>query len=125
MSSSLTPAQIFEFYHTRLTEVLSKHNPNGVGTIDVLLKQFPGKEHQVYSQICKKCGVSPVARPTFDDFENNKVKPLKSNDGKVEAWLNERHFEKYAKKAQFQEMSWEDFISIPTKGSLIELGVLP
>jgi len=122
--SDLTPAQIFEFYHTRLTEVLKKHNPEGLGTINALLKQFPGKEHQVYCQICKKCDVSPVARPTLDDFEDGHVKPFKM-EPKVSYWLNERLFERYAKKPQFQTMSWEDFISISTKGRLIELGVLP
>jgi len=89
-----------------------------------LLKQFPGKEHQVYSQICKKCGVNPVAKPTPDDFEDGRVKPLKM-DTRVSDWLNEMQFERYAKKPQFQTMSWEDFISISTKGRLIELGVLP
>jgi len=125
MSSVLTPAQIYEFYHTRLTELLTKHNPEGLGTIGALLAQFPGKEHQVYIQICKKCGENPVTKPTLDDFKDNKVKPLKSKDGRVAAWLDERMFKKYANKPHFQTMSWEDFISISTKGRLIELGVLP
>jgi hypothetical protein len=122
--SDLTPSQIFEFYHTRLTEVLKKHNPEGLGTITALLKQFPGKEHVVYSQICKKFSVTPVARPTSNDFEDGRVKPLKV-DTRVSDWLNKMLFERYAKKPQFQAMSWEDFISISTKGALIELGVLP
>jgi len=127
MSSDLTPAQIFEFYHTRLTEVLTNHNPAGLKTVGALLKQFPGKEHQVYIQICKKCGVNPEDRPTLDDFENGVVKPLsqKPVDDRVAKWLAINDFQKYANKHQFQTMSLEDFFAISSKGKLIELGVLP
>jgi len=127
MSSDLTPAQIFEFYHTRLTEVLSKHNPAGLNTIGALLKQFPEKEHQVYIQICKKCGVEPLDRPTLDDFEDGLVKPLRQEprDERVAKWLTINDFEKYANKHHFQTMSLEDFFAISSKGKLIELGVLP
>jgi len=127
MSSDLTPAQVFEFYYKRLTEVLTNHNPAGLKTIGALLKQFPGKEHQVYLQICKKCGVTPVDRPTLDNFENGVVKPLsqKPRDGKVAKWLTINDFQKYANKHQFQTMSLEDFFAISSKGRLIELGVLP
>jgi len=132
MSSDLTPAQIFEFYHTRLTEVLTTHNPGGLSTISQLLKQFPGKEHQVYTQICKKCGIKPLDRPTLHDFEDGNVKPLRSEpmDEKLESrrvaiWLIDNGFAKYADKYHFQVMSWEDFSSISTKGRLIELGILP
>jgi len=127
MSSELTAAQIFAFYKTRLTEVLAKHNPAGLNTIDPLLKQFPKKEHQVYVQICKKCGVKPVDRPTLDDFENGVVKPRKQKPKNEEVikWLTANDFEKFANKHQFQTMSTEDFFSISTKGRLIELGVLP
>jgi len=127
MSSDLTPVQVFQFYHTRLTEVLTNHNPAGLKTIGALLKQFPGKEHQVYIQICKKCGVTPVDRPTLDNFENGIVKPLsqKPSDEKVAQWLIINDFQKYANKHQFQTMSLEDFFAISSKGKLIELGVLP
>jgi len=127
MSSDLTPAQIFEFYHTRLIEVLTDHNPAGLKTINALLKQFPGKEHQVYVQICKKCAVTPVDKPTLDDFENGVVKPLcqKPKDERVAKWLTINDFQKYAKKHQFQTMLLEDFLKISSKGKLIELGVLP
>jgi len=127
MSSDLTPAQIFEFYRTRLTEVLTNHNPAGLRTIDALLKQFPGKENQVYIQICKKCGVTPVDKPTLDDFEDGVVKPLsqKPRDERVAKWLTMNDFQKYANKHQFQTMSLEDFFAISSKGKLIELGVLP
>jgi len=123
----LTSAQIFEFYRTRLTEVLTTHNPAGLNTVSTLLKQFPGKEHQVYTQICKKCGVEPVERPTLNDFEDGKVKPLKNEpmDERVPMWLSANGFDKYANKYHFQQMSRETFFSIQTRGRLIELGVLP
>jgi len=126
--SGLTPKQIFEFYHTRLTEVLTKHNPSGLSTLSALLNQFPGKEHQVYIQIIKNFGIEPVERPTLNDFEDDgTVKPLKSEikDERVVMWLTANGFEKYANKYHFQTMSSEDFFSIATKGRLIELGVLP
>jgi len=129
MSSELTPAQIFEFYHTRLTEVLTQHNPAGLNTVESLLKQFPGKEHQVYIQICKKCSVDPVERPTRDDFDlDGRVKPLvkeETGDERVANWLSDKGFDRYASKHQFLTMSWDDFFAISTKGRLIELGVLP
>jgi len=127
MSSSLAPAQIFAFYHTRLTELLTQHNPAGLNTIDTLLKQFPGKEHQVYIQICKKCGANPVDRPTLDDFENGAVKPLVQapKDDRVVNWLYNNGFEKSARKPHFKTMTLDDFFNISSRGQLIELGVLP
>jgi len=127
MSSNLTPAQIFAFYHTRLTEVLSRHNPTGLKTIDALLRQFPEKEHLVYIQICKKCGVDPVERPTLDDFENGVVKPLeiKPRDERVIKWLTNNGFGNIVNKHHFNSITLEDFFAISSKGKLIELGVLP
>jgi len=127
MSSDLTPTQIFAFYQTRLTEMLTKHNPAGLKTIGPLLRQFPEKEHQVYIQICKKFGVEPVDRPTLDDFENGVVKSFqqKSMDARVLKWLSMNDFEKYVDKHHFETMSWEEFSAITSKGKLIELGVLP
>jgi len=127
MSSNLTPAQIFAFYHTRLTEVLTQHNPAGLKTIGALLRQFPEKERQVYIQICKKFGVDPVDRPTVDDFQNGVVKPLgqKPKDERVVKWLTVNGFANYANKHYFNAMTLEDFFSISSKGRLIELGVLP
>jgi len=107
--SELSAQQIYDFYETLLREVLSKHNPAGLNTIGALLKQFPGKEHQVYVQICKKCGVQPRDPPPT----------------RVSQWLTENDFEKYANQHQFLVMSWEDFTLINTKGRLIELGVIP
>jgi len=122
----LTPAMVFSFYKTRLTEVLTKHNPAGLNTIGSLLKQFPGKEHQVYVQICKKCGVAPVQPPTSADFHNGIPKPNNEvADDRVKQWLMKNNFVKYAMQHQFMMMSWESFISINTKGRLIELGVIP
>jgi len=125
--SYLAPAQIFAFYHTRLTELLTEHNPAGLHTIDALLRQFPDKEHQVYVQICKKCGVDPVDRPTVDDFESGAVKPLVKapKDDRVIKWLYDNGFERSASKPHFKTMTLEDFFSISTRGKLIELGVLP
>jgi len=125
--SYLAPAQIFAFYHTRLTELLTQHNPAGLNTIDALLRQFPDKEHQVYVQICKKCGVDPVDRPTIDDFENGAVKPLVKapEDARVIKWLYDNGFERSASKQHFKTMTLEELFSISTRGQLIELGVLP
>jgi len=125
--SVLTPAQIFAFYHTRLTEVLTKHNPAALKTIGALLRQFPKKEHQVYIQICKKFGVEPVDKPTVDDFKDGVVKLLKqeSMDARVVKWLNMNDFKKYVDKHHFQAIPWEEFSAISSKGKLIELGVIP
>jgi len=127
MSTDLTPAQIFSFYQTRLTEVLTSHNPTGLKTIDALLRQFPGKEHQVYIQICKKCRVDPVEKPTLDDFENGVVKPLgiKPRDERVVKWLTNNGFGNIVNKHHFNSITLEDFFAISSKGKLIELGVLP
>jgi len=127
--SNLTSSQIFQFYESALTEVLKKHNPGGLNTISALLKQFPGKEHQVYVQICKKCGVEPRAPPTEDDFVDGvlktEAKPKPAVDRKVSDWLFGNKFEKYANQHQFLTMTWEDFSKIRNKGRLIELGVIP
>jgi len=127
MSSDLTPSQVFAFYHTRLTEVLTRYNPTGIKTVGALLRQFPEKEHQVYIQICKKFSVEPVGRPTLDDFQNGVVKALKQEpmDARVVQWLSMNDFEKYVDKHPFQIMLWEEFSAITSKGKLIELGVLP
>jgi len=107
--SELSAQQIYDYYETILKEVLSKHNPAGLNTVGALLRQFPGKEHQVYVQICKKCGVQPRDPPPT----------------RVSQWLTENDFEKYANQHQFLVMTWEDFTQINTKGRLIELGVIP
>jgi len=126
--SNPSPAEVFQYYKVLLTEVLEKHNPSGLNTIEHLLKQFPGKEHQVYIQICKKCGVKPESPPTADDFisgvpkRNSEALP---SDGKVSKWLEKYGFSRYSKQHQFQTMKWEEFLKISTKGRLIELGVLP
>jgi len=127
MSSDPTPAQVFDFYHRRLTEVLTNYNPAGRKTISALLKRFPGKAHDVYIQICKKCGVTPVDRPTLDAFKNSVVKPFsqKPSDESVTKWLTRNDLQKYANKHQFQAISLGDFFTISSKRKLIELGVLP
>jgi len=126
--SSPTPEEVFQYYKILLTEVLEKHNPSGLNTIEPLLKQFPGKEHQVYIQICKKCGVKPEDPPTAENFINGAPKrgvKAQPSDGKVSKWLIEHGFDKYANQHHFQTMAWNDFLAISTKGRLIEVGVLP
>jgi len=126
--SDPTPLEVFQYYKILLTEVLTKHNPAGLDSIERLLKQFPGKEHQVYKQICKNCGVAPSDPPTADDFINGVPKrtvKAQQSDGKVSAWLDKNGFNKYAIQHQFNIMAWEEFLTISTKGRLIELGVIP
>jgi len=128
MSKPLTSSQITQYYESALKDVLSKHNPAGLKSIGALLKQFPGKEHQVYAQICKKCSVEPRNPPTADDFIDGvlkqEVKP-KAEADKVSDWLFRNKFEKYANQHQFMTMSWEEFSKIRSKGRLIELAVIP
>jgi len=126
--SNPTPAEIFQYYKILLTEVLTKHNPAGVRTIEPLLMQFPGKEHQVYKQICMKCGVTPEEPPTTNDFANGIPKRTvisPPSDGRVSQWLANNDFNKYAQQHHFQIMKWDEFIRISSKGRLIELGVIP
>jgi len=127
--TGITPEMQFQFYKVRLTEVLDKHNPAGIATIGSLLKQFPGKEHQVYAQICKKCGVDPVDKPTIADFDEfKKPFPLeKKNDGRVSKWLTQLGppHSNLANQHQFKVMTWDALLKIQTKGKLIELGVIP
>jgi len=121
------PEQMFEFYRARITEVLTKHNPSGLKTVDSLLKQFPGKEYQVYKQICKMWKVEPLPPATTADFY---VKPLQQQDvgnqgGEVSQWLRSRGFDRYSKLLEFQSMPMQDFMAIKTKEKLIEIGVIP
>jgi len=125
--TELTPDQNYSFYKALLEEVIKKHNPAGLSNIDFLLKQFPGKEHMVYKQICQKCGVKPREPPTIDDFVDGipklLVKPVANADGRLTEWLHKNSFQKYADL--FLTMSWDEFIQIGSVGPLIELGVIP
>jgi len=126
--SNPTQLELFQHYKILLTEVFTKHNPAGLKSIEPLLTRFPGKEHQVYKQICKKCGVDPEDPPTADDFINGVPKrtvKAPPSDGKVSEWLDKKGYSKYAIQHQFKIMAWEDFLKISTKGRLIELGVIP
>jgi len=126
--SNPTQLELFQHYKILLTEVFTKHNPAGLKSIEPLLTRFPGKEHQVYKQICKKCGVDPEDPPTADDFNNGVPKrtvKAPPSDGKVSEWLDKSGYSKYAVQHQFKIMAWEDFLKISTKGRLIELGVIP
>jgi len=126
--SSPTPAELFQHYKILLTEVFTKHNPQGIKSIEPLLNKFPGKELQVYRQICKNFGIEPECPPTADDFVNGVPKrALKtpSSDGKVVIWLTQNGFNKYTTQPQFQTMAWKDFLKISTEGRLLEIGVTP
>jgi len=134
--SQPSPEQMFEFYKARLTEVLTKHNPNGLKTIESLLRKFPGKEHMVYTQMCKRFGIEPLPPATPDDFLENpsshvqflEISPqLKAvnEGGEVSMWLREHGFPMYASLQQFLVMTMKDFLGIATRAKLIEIGVLP
>lgn len=112
-----TPEQSFKFYKARLTEVLLKHNPSGLKTVDSLLNQFPGKEYQVYSQICKMAKIEPL--PPAAPAEIMEF-PLG-----VSQWLIDHGFNSYAHHHQLVKMTMKDFMAINSKGKLIEIGVLP
>merc|ERR1719495_308993 len=67
-SPGTPPADIdFRVYQKRLKEILTKHNPSMLPQVDILLKKFPGKEHQVYVQMCRKCSVKPGPPPTDEE----------------------------------------------------------
>jgi len=126
--SSPTPAELFQHYKILLTEVFTKQNPQGIRSIEPLLNKFPGKEHQVYLQICKNFGIEPEGPPTADDFVNGVPKrALKtpSSGGKVLIWLTQNGFNKYTTQPQFQKIAWEEFLTISTERRLLEMGVIP
>jgi len=109
--------QIFNFYYARVLDVISQ-NPTGIEDVGALLKQFPGKEYQVYVQICKKCGVQPLKKATPTALINDlRVK--------VSNWLIEKGFDKYSQLRVFLTMKWETFLGISTEQQLKELGIAP
>jgi len=118
----LTPAQICEYYQKLLTESLpaEKSMPN----VDSLLRKFPGKEHVVYTQICKKCGVEPKPRASPQDILNYITSPVTvaPKEGSVSHWLTTKGFAKYAAIPWFTDMKWATFLTI-TGEQLQELGV--
>merc|ERR1719361_3112296 len=62
-------AQIFyNIYKTRLTVLLTEKNPVMLRNLDNLLKKFPGKEDQVYKQMCKNFKVEALGAPTQDEI---------------------------------------------------------
>jgi len=121
-----TAEQSFKYYKARLTDVLNKHNPSGLKTIDSLLQQFPGKEYQVYSQICKMCKIDPLPPATAGDIvEFSSLQQVVVDEGRVSKWLRGHGFHSYANYKQFLMMTMEDFLAIKGKGQLIEIGVIP
>merc|ERR1719334_1587481 len=99
-------------------DVISQKNPTGIQDAGALLLQFPGKEYQVYVQICRKCGVQPEKKPTPEELANYPI-------GKVSSWLNENGFKKYSVRQGFMTMKWEVFLSTSTEEQLEKLGVSP
>lgn len=62
-------SQIFyNVYKTRLTVLLTEKNPVMLRNLDNLLKKFPGKEDQVYKQMCKNFKVDPLGPPTQEEI---------------------------------------------------------
>jgi len=120
-----TSVQSFKFYKARLTEVLNKHNPSGLKTVDSILNQFPGKEYQVYSQICKMAKIEPLPPAAPAEIIEFSQKPIVVDEGRVSKWLSSRGFNSYALHYQFVKMTLKDFLAVKTKGELIEIGVLP
>jgi len=122
-----SPKQMFGFYKARLIEVLNKHNPNGLKTLESLLKQFPGKEYLVYKQICKTCKVEPQppATPAEILAKYSQPKVVVNQGGEVSRWLSIHGFDSDSKLPQFQLMTMKDFMAINTQGTLIDLGVSP
>jgi len=120
-----TPEHMFEFYKARLTEVLCKYNPSGLKTLDPLLKQFPGKEHEVYKQMCKMWKVEPLPPPTAADFNNDfPRKEVGMKDVEVSMWLREKGFDMYSTFRPFQTITMKEFMTITTKAQLMVLGVM-
>jgi len=121
-----TREQSFKYYKARLTDVLNKYNPSGLKTVDSLLSQFPGKEYQVYSQICKMWKIDPLPRATpADIIEYCSLQQIVVDEGRVSKWLRGHGFHSYANYKQFLMMTMEDFLAIKSKGKLIEIGVIP
>jgi len=97
---------------------MSQKNPTGILDVGVLLKKFPGKEYQVYSQICRKCGVEPEKEPNLEDLVNHP-------SGKVSIYLIKKGFKIYSELQGFIMMQWTNFLAISTEEELWKLGVAP
>jgi len=118
MEVEASPIQIFCFYYARVMDVISQKNPTGIQDAGALLKQFPGKEYQVYVQICRKCGVQPEKKPSLEELANYPI-------GEVVSWLNKNGFKKYSMLKGFMTMKWENFLATSTEEQLKKLGVAP
>jgi len=118
MAAEASPTQIFNFYYARVIDVISQKNPTGIQDVGDLLKRFPGKEYQVYVQICKKCGVHPEEKHSSEDLAN-----FSSGKGKVSNWLIKKGYNNYAQLHGFVTMKWGTFLSISTTKQLEKLGI--
>jgi len=125
--AQVSPEEMFKFYKGRIIDVLNKHNPSGLKTVDPLLKQFPGKEYQVYKQICKmwKVDPQPPATPSEILAKPSQAEVNSNQGGEVSRWLRNRGFTSYSKLPQFQSMTLRDFMAIDTKKKLMDIGVIP
>jgi len=123
MAAEATQSAVFQFYYTRIKEVISKKNSTGIQDPGALLKQFPGKEYMVYTQICKRVGVEPQKQPTTEEILRGRCPPAESV-GKVPKWLTKHGYKSYAERPECSTMSWESLVSIRTEEQLKELGVL-
>jgi len=121
-ASQPSPEQIYEYYHKLLIETLPAEKR--INNMDSLLRQFPGKEHVVYVQICKKCGVSPVLKPSPQDILSylNRSISITQEERTVSQWLMSKGFAKLAVNTWFSDMKWESFLTI-TPEQLQDLGV--
>jgi len=124
MSHEASQSKIFRFYYTKIMDVVVKNNPANIQNIGSLLRQFPGKEYGVYTQICKACGTQPEKQPTSEEIAAGP----RSNEvptGKVSDWLIKKGFRIYARHKQFIDIKYEEFIEISSEARLLELGVFP
>jgi len=101
---AITPKDNYRAYKARLTALLTARSPNMLRTLDVLLSKFPGKEDQVYKQMCKKFAVEPAGPPTAEEIaalDAPEPAPVKKGDFEVgedcycktigtDRWLNAR-----------------------------------
>jgi len=55
---------VYDVYKARLTEIYQAKNPSKVSKVDQFLKKYAGKEHALYSKVCKKYGMTPKAQYT-------------------------------------------------------------
>ena len=58
----------YSCYKARLTDLLREHCPVMLHTLDLLMEEFPGNEHLIYSELCGDFNVAPLATATAADL---------------------------------------------------------